>query len=93
VDETEIVVVRPPREGASLECGGREMVLTRTQPAPKGSLHRDFSAGTLLGKRYVSDVDEIEVLCTKSGRGSLAIDGRALRRKDFPPEPAGVRAR
>jgi hypothetical protein len=44
--------------------------------------------GTLLGKRYVDDAGELEVLCTKSGTGSLSIGDDPLRVKDAKPLPA-----
>jgi hypothetical protein len=91
VDTTEIVVVKAPEEGSSLECGGHEMVPTSGDVIVSGSIHPEFSGGTQLGKRYVDGDEQVNVLCTKSGQGSLSLDGRALHRKD--PPPAHVPAR
>ena len=46
------------------------------------------SAATLLGKRYSDESIGIELLCTKSGLGSLAVDGVPLGQKDAKPLPA-----
>ena len=32
--------------------------------------------GTQIGKRYVDDADTIQLLCTKAGQGTLALDGK-----------------
>ena len=42
----------------------------------------------LLGKRYVDDESDIEVLCTKAGDGALAVDGRPLVLKTAKPLPS-----
>jgi hypothetical protein len=88
VDTTEVVVVRAPKDEASLECGGHEMVAAGTDGAAGGSVHPDFSAGTQLGKRYVDDDAGIEVLCTKAGEGSLAVGGKVLNLKEAKPLPS-----
>jgi hypothetical protein len=44
--------------------------------------------GTRMGKRYTRDGDDLELLVTKAGRGSLAADGTALAVKDAKPLPA-----
>ena len=48
----------------------------------------DFSAGTLMGKRYVDPAGNFELLCVKPGKGSLSVDGVALSPKDAKPLPA-----
>jgi hypothetical protein len=72
VCQTEVIVVRSSGEGIDLRCGGAPMVPLSGQrddgaPAP------GFSSGTLLGKRYVDENAQIEVLCTKPGAGSLSV--------------------
>jgi hypothetical protein len=42
--------------------------------------------GTLLGKRYVHE--DLEVLCTKAGKGSLSVGGVRLPLKEAKPLPA-----
>jgi hypothetical protein len=88
VDTTEVVVVRPPQGDVSLECGGHPMVPLGTE-APAGlTISADFSAGTSVGKRYVDETSGIELLGSKAGQGSLAIDGRLATLKDAKPLPA-----
>ena len=42
----------------------------------------------LIGKRYVEESSGLEVLCTKSGQGQLALDGVALVLKTAKPLPS-----
>jgi hypothetical protein len=53
-----------------------------------GEPHADAREGALLGKRYVEDALGLEVLCTKAGEGTLAVDGTALPIKDAKPLPS-----
>lgn len=77
VDGTNVIVTRVPDGDVELTCGGVPMV-------PKGSPVTETEAdpahlgGTLVGKRYVDPADTLEVLCTKPGQGSLALDGALL---------------
>jgi hypothetical protein len=88
VCDTEVVVVRATAQPISLECGGHPMV-AHAAAKPEGlSLSADHSAGTQPGKRFADDVSGIEVLCTKGGKGSLAIDGRAIGAKEAKKLPA-----
>jgi hypothetical protein len=56
--------------------------------APRTAVAAEHAGGTLLGKRYADDRTGIEVLCTKAGEGSLAIDGEALGTKQAKPLPS-----
>jgi hypothetical protein len=44
--------------------------------------------GTQIGKRYVDDGDTIQLLCTKAGQGTLALDGSPLQLQAAKPLPA-----
>lgn len=88
VDTTEVVVVRPPKGDVSLECGGHPMVALGTDAPPGLTISPDFSAGTSVGKRYVDAESGIELLGSKAGPGSLAVDGRPVELKDAKPLPA-----
>jgi hypothetical protein len=78
VCDTEVVVVRPPKTPASLECGGHA-VIAHAQAKPEGlAPSADLSGGTAAGKRYTDAETGIEVLCTKGGAGSLSVDGRVI---------------
>lgn len=84
VCDTEVMIIRLG-EG-TIECGGAPM--TEEKAAALGALSPDFSAGTLMGKRYVDAAGKFELLCVKPGKGSLSVDGTALSIKDAKPLPA-----
>jgi hypothetical protein len=84
---TEVVVIRPPNASIRLECGGAEMVPYGT-PQRGGTIGANAAAGSLVGKRYVDQQTGLELLCTKAGAGSLAIDGRTLTIKQTKPLPS-----
>jgi hypothetical protein len=44
--------------------------------------------GTQIGKRYVDEADTIQLLCTKAGSGTLALDGTPLLIQAAKPLPA-----
>lgn len=44
--------------------------------------------GTLLGKRYVDEDSNLEVLCTKAGSGPLSVGKVPMQRKDAKPLPS-----
>ncbi|MET1756727.1 hypothetical protein ABVV53_14880 [Novosphingobium sp. RD2P27] len=82
--DTEVMVIRTA--GGTIECGGAPMA--EAKPAEAQPLAADFSAGTLMGKRYVDADSKYELLCVKPGKGSLSVDGVALVVKDAKPLPA-----
>lgn len=82
--DTEVMVIKG--SGVVVTCGGAPM--GEEAPAEKVALDPAFSAGTLLGKRYIDQDGAIELLCVKAGKGSLAIDGIALQTKDAKPLPS-----
>ncbi|GAB3779848.1 hypothetical protein [Nocardioides pacificus] len=77
VDATNIIVTRVPDADVALTCGGVEMH-AKGAAAPEATPDPEQMGGTLLGKRYVDADDTIEVLCTKPGEGTLALDGKPL---------------
>jgi hypothetical protein len=77
VDTTNIIVTRVPDGDVELTCGGVPMVV-KGGTAPEAEADPAQMGGTLLGKRYVDPDDTIEVLCTKPGDGTLALDGQPL---------------
>jgi hypothetical protein len=89
VDDTTVVVVRAAGGEATITCGGIGMAdskeaagAARETPDP-GQLD-----GTLLGKRYADDDLGLELLVTKPGTGTLAVDGKPLPVKGARPLPA-----
>lgn len=70
---TAVVVVRPPSGEVELTCDG--VALAGTEQPARGGTSQD---GVLVGKRYSDPGSGLEVLCTRGGEGTLAVDGRAL---------------
>ena len=84
---TEVIVVKPPKGPGVLKCGGNPMVDLKEEPAVGGAPAPDAMGGTQLGKRYVDEQAGLEVLCTKKGDGSLALDDRPLELQGAKPLP------
>jgi hypothetical protein len=88
VDATTVVVVRWPDADLELTCGGAAMVDAKHPAAGTGTPDPAQSAGSQLGKRYVADRYGVELLCTKAGTGTLAVNGTPLEIKAAKPLPA-----
>ncbi len=84
---TEVIVVKAPDRDVDVSCGGSPM-LGADEERPSGVAPTDTDEPTLLGKRYTNAEEDIEVLCTKAGEGSLAVDGNRLVLKDAKPLPS-----
>lgn len=86
VSDAEVVIVRSASADVEITCGGQPMVAIDDaqgktgEPADEGEVQ--------LGKRYVDDEAGLEVLCTKAGKGELAVGGRALNLKGAKPLPS-----
>ena len=78
---TEVIVVSAPKDAVELCCGGQPMLERETDGASSGSLDAAWASGTALGKRYHHAATLLEALCTKSGKGSLSVNGEALEIK------------
>ena len=88
VCDTEVVVVRATANPIALECGGHPMV-AHAEAKPAGlTMAEERSGGTQPGKRFADDVTGLEVLCTKGGKGSLSLGGRAIGAKEAKKLPA-----
>ena len=88
VCDTELMVIPAPGSDAEITCGGAPLIELGADPPAGASLSPDASDGTQLGKRYVNEAGDLELLCTKPGKGSLACDGTALTLKGAKPLPA-----
>ncbi len=88
VCDAQMVVVRPPKSGGELHCGGVAVRDLADTTSPSGDIHPDHAGGVLIGKRYTDLESGIEVLGAKAGQGSLSFDGRPLQLKDAKPLPA-----
>ena len=87
VDSTAVIVIRAPEAEGTLTCGGVAMA-DPGQPVPAAEPDPALMGGTQIGKRYVDEADTIQVLCTKAGNGTLALDGRPLVLQAAKPLPA-----
>lgn len=83
VCDTEVVIVRPPKEPVTLECGGAPM-----GGEAGGAVSPDHAGGSVLGKRYEYAPAGLEVLCVKPGAGSLSVNGEALTLKGAKQLPS-----
>ena len=85
----EVMVVVAPSDDTTLTCGGEPMVdsaidsadISRTEP------HADHAVGIAIGKRYVTEAGDVELLCVKAGAGSLAVNGALMLLKDTKQLP------
>ena len=88
VCDTQVMIVAAPAGEVKLTCGGSPMLEIAAQRPAGGSPDPGASGGTQLGKRYVNAAADLEVLCTKPGKGSLAAGGQPLALKEAKPLPA-----
>lgn len=87
VDSTAVIVIKAPAEECTLTCGGVAMV-TAGGSVCAGKPDPSLMGGTQIGKRYVDEADTFQVLCTKAGGGTLALDGKPLAIQAAKPLPA-----
>ncbi|MFE6862158.1 hypothetical protein [Nocardia sp. NPDC057668] len=86
VCEAQVIVVRTSAALDELRCGGVPMVPLGAKTDTGLSPDPEFAAGAVLGKRYVHD--GAEVLVTKSGTGTLAVNGIPLQLKQAKQLPS-----
>lgn len=84
VCDTEVMVIRGSE--VLVACGG--VAMGEERPATAAPVNPAFADGTQIGKRYVDQAGSVELLCVKPGKGSLSIDGVALRTKDAKALPS-----
>ena len=85
---TEVMVVAAPEADVQVTCGGTPMIDIAATPAEGSKLSPDASKGTALGKRYINQATDLEILCTKAGEGSLGAAGEQLAVKEAKPLPS-----
>jgi hypothetical protein len=88
VCDTEVIVIKAPKEDLDLRCGGEPMVELADAADRSGAPAAPHDAGTLIGKRYALADPAVEVLCTKPGSGSLSIGDVVLPAKEAAPLPS-----
>ena len=87
VCNTEVMVVQAPDGDIELKCGGAPM-LELGIDKPSGSVDAGAAGGTQIGKRYVNEAGDLELLCTKPGEGSLALGDVLLSTKEAKALPS-----
>ena len=85
---TEVMVIACSHGDASVTCGGLPMIDLGAEPPPGATIDSAAATGTQIGKRYVNEAADLELLCTKPGMGTLAAGGTALTMKGAKPLPA-----
>jgi hypothetical protein len=89
VDTTTVVVIRAPGGDLEVTCAGVRLYDPRgDEVAPGGVPDPAQMDGTQLGKRYASDDVGLELLVTRAGKGTLAVNGTPLSLKGAKPLPA-----
>ena len=85
---TEAMVIAAPDGDVEVTCGGVAVIDIGAE-APAGvAISGDAADGTALGKRYVNEAGDLELLCTKPGDGSLGANGQLLTLKEAKPLPS-----
>jgi hypothetical protein len=64
------------------------MVPVGEDRGPGIQLDSSFAGGSLIGKRFAQPDDGVELLVTKAGAGTLAVDGVPLPLKTAKPLPS-----
>lgn len=85
VDSTSLIVTKAPEGEVEITVGGEPVTTEKpaTAPAPSSS-----PEGAQIGKRYADDDLGIELLCTKAGAGTLAVNGTPIGLREAKPLPA-----
>ena len=84
----EAMVVKAPEGDLVLTCGGVPMSTEAEVPVDASQANEEHMYDCLIGKRYVNQGDSIELLCVKSGDGSLYCNGEELMTKDTKKLPS-----
>jgi len=82
VCSSEVMVVAAPKEEVEISCGGAPLIALDAEPPAGGSLSPEASGGSQIGKRYVSEAGDLELLCTKPGQGLTVKGAKPLPSSD-----------
>ena len=85
---TEVMVIAAPEAGGTVTCGGVPMLDVASDRPDGVAIDPDAKGGTQIGKRYVGESGELELLCTKPGEGSLGVGATPLEIKSAKPLPS-----
>ncbi|HEY2751593.1 hypothetical protein [Phenylobacterium sp.] len=84
----EFVIVRPPKTGGVLACGGAPVIQYGAETPAGATVSPDHAGGVILGKRYADADSGMVVLASKGGQGGLSLDDRPLVQEDAKKLPA-----
>jgi len=90
-DTTAVIVIKASADDVVLTCGGVAMAAgseSAGADAPNLAPPDGHDHGTQLGKRYESANGAVELLCTKAGSASLAVDDVPMTLKAVRALPA-----
>ena len=87
-DTTEVIVVKAPSEPIDLRIGGHPALLDASGRSDSLQVDTPPEAAPLMGKRYVDESGNLELLCTKAGTGAIAIGDELCTVKGAKPLPA-----
>ena len=88
VCNAELMVIAAPDGEVEIQCGGAPVVDIGSEPAAGAAIDPNHKDGVALGKRYVNESGDLELLCTKPGEGSLSLGGTPLNLKEAKPLPS-----
>ncbi len=85
---TEVMVIQAPATPIAITCGGAPLAALGAPAAAGAAPAPGADGGTQIGKRYVDAAGQLELLCTKPGAGTLALDSAPLAVKGARPLPS-----
>jgi len=88
VCNAELMVIAAPDGDVAIQCGGAPMIEIGAEPPAGATPDPKFSDGVALGKRYVNESGDLELLCTKPGESSLSMGDTPLTLKEAKPLPS-----
>lgn len=88
VCKAEFMAVKVPGGDIDITIGGVVPATSAAERTGAGAIVDGHGGGSAMGKRYVSDDDSVELLCTKPGDGVPALNGTPLQIKDAKAMPA-----
>lgn len=86
VCSSEVMIIAAPKQDVQVTCGGAPLIAMGE--AGGGTASEDAKGGTQIGKRYVNEAGDLEILCTRPGEGTLAVGGVPLAIKGAKPLPS-----
>jgi hypothetical protein len=85
--QTEAIVVRAPDHAVDVRIGGLPALLDAAERTEDQQVSTPAEAAAQLGKRYIDDTGELELLCTKAGSGAFGVSDRLCSVKEAKPLP------